>query len=114
MPDKAWKAFERFVASFFGTVRTSLSGGNGKVSRSDSHHPDLFISCKHTRAGHKQLFDLVAEERIKADREGKVPVVVIGRNGRGKPRDMNTLVVIPISHLKKFTELNLSVGAEDE
>ena len=49
MADKTWKAFERRVSSDWGTVRTALSGGNGKVTRSDSHHHALFVECKHNQ-----------------------------------------------------------------
>jgi hypothetical protein len=41
-----WKNFERVVAALFGTKRTSLSGGNSKITRSDTMHPYLFIECK--------------------------------------------------------------------
>ncbi len=44
--DKAWKAFERRVAAFFKTERNALSGGNSKLTRSDTLHPELFIECK--------------------------------------------------------------------
>ena len=40
-----WKAMERQVASFFGTVRTPLSGMCPTL-KSDTMHPTLFIECK--------------------------------------------------------------------
>ena len=46
MPDKAWKKRERDVANYFNGERTPLSGGNGKVTRADVIHEDLFIECK--------------------------------------------------------------------
>ena len=46
MPDKAWKKRERDVANYFKGLRTPLSGGNGKVTRADVIHKDLFIECK--------------------------------------------------------------------
>ena len=51
MPDKAWKKRERDVAQYFNGKRTPLSGGNGKVTRADVIHDDLFIECK-LRAKH--------------------------------------------------------------
>ena len=45
MPDKAWKKRERDVANYFNGKRTPLSGGNGKVTRADVIHDDLFIDC---------------------------------------------------------------------
>ena len=46
MPDKAWKKRERDVANYFNGERTPLSGGNGKVTRADVIHDELFIECK--------------------------------------------------------------------
>ena len=43
MADKAWKKRERDVASYFKGVRTPLSGGNGKVTRADVIHENLFF-----------------------------------------------------------------------
>ena len=51
MPDKAWKKRERDVANYFKGQRTPLSGGNGKVTRADVIHEELFIECK-LRAKH--------------------------------------------------------------
>ena len=42
MPDKAWKKRERDVANYFNGQRTPLSGGNGKVTRADVIHEELF------------------------------------------------------------------------
>lgn len=80
MPDKTWKAFERRVARFFGTERNSLSGGNSKVTRSDSLHPSLFIESKQRkRFAVIRLWD--ATKRL-ADRERKTPVVCLSEKGR--------------------------------
>ena len=96
----SWKAFERYVASIFSTVRTPLSGGNGKVTRSDSFHSALFISCKYTQANHKQLRDLVAEERKKAFVEKKTAVCIIGQAGDRS----NSIVVIHLKDLPQFCQ----------
>lgn len=80
MADKAWKACERRVASFFGTVRNSLSGGNSKMSRSDSLHQSLFIECKQ-RQKHSvvSLWDDTAKL---AKLENKTPVVILSEKNR--------------------------------
>lgn len=99
--DKPWKQFERFVAGIFSSTRNALSGGNSKLTRSDSIHPHLFISCKYTRHNHKQLRDLVKEEREKAAVEGKVAVCVVGEfDDRA-----NALVIMHLKDIKPFTEL---------
>lgn len=74
MADKAWKAVERRVAVFFSTVRNSLSGGNSKLTRSDSLHQHFFIDCKHRQqfAHHKTLGEIA---KI-AEQEDKLPVLV--------------------------------------
>ena len=77
-----WKAGERRVAAYFGTLRTSLSGGNSKITRSDTMHPRLFIETKH-RASHavRTLYDETAKQ---AKVEGKTPVVaLIDKNKAG-------------------------------
>jgi hypothetical protein len=80
MPDKAWKAFERRVSSFFGTERTPLSGGNGKQTRSDTLHPVLFVEAK--QRGKVALINLWNATKVMADKEHKVPVVCVSEKGR--------------------------------
>ena len=80
MPDKAWKRRERDVASFFHGQRTSLSGGHGKVTRSDVMHNKLFIECK-LRAKHTvvSLWDDTAKL---AKEEDKTPVIALCEKNR--------------------------------
>ena len=80
MADKAWKALERRVARYFGTDRNSLSGGNSKVTRSDTLHPTLFIECKQ-RKRHSAVA-LWDETKKLADREDKTPVVCLAEKNR--------------------------------
>ena len=80
MPDKAWKKRERDVANYFNGKRTPLSGGNGKVTRADVIHEDLFIECK-LRAKHTavSLWDDTAKL---AKDEGKTPVIALCEKNR--------------------------------
>jgi len=80
MPDKAWKAFERRVAKFFGTLRTSLSGGNSKITRSDSMHPSLFIEAKQRKKF--AVIKLWDETKKLADKENKIPVIALAEKNR--------------------------------
>ena len=98
MAKACWKQFERYIASIFQTTRTPLSGGNGKVTRSDTFHPSIFLSMKYTQSNHIGLRKLVAEEREKAKVEKKTAICVIGQAGDRS----NALVVI---HLKDFPQL---------
>jgi hypothetical protein len=95
-----WKSFERYVATIFNTERTALSGGNGKVTRSDSHHPLLFISCKFTQTNNKGLRNLLIEERTKAKVENKTAICVIGEAGDRA----NSLVVFTLKDIHKVLE----------
>lgn len=95
MADKAWKAFERRVARDFGSVRTSLSGGNGKVTRSDSHHPDFFLECKHNQES--AIWTLYLKTRELARAEKKLPVVIQGRK-----RNPGYLLVLHSDDIEKF------------
>ena len=75
-----WKSFERTVASFFGSERTPLSGGNSKITRSDSLHKRLYIECKY-RASHS-IVSTWDDAKLKADVEGKIPLVCIRQKRR--------------------------------
>jgi len=100
MADTAWKAFERYVAGIFCSVRNSLSGGNSKITRSDSLHPELFVSCKYTRHNNKTLRELVSEERKKASVEKKIAICVIGEfNDKA-----NSIVVLHLKDLPLFIQ----------
>lgn len=79
MADKAWKAFERVVAKFFTSTRAPLSGGNGKQTRSDSLHPELFIECKYSAKS--ALYSLHQETETKAKKEEKIPVICTKKKG---------------------------------
>jgi hypothetical protein len=98
MAKACWKQFERYIAGIFNTTRTPLSGGNGKMTRSDSLHPHLFISCKYTQSNNLGLRKLVDEEREKAAVENKTAICVIGQAGDKS----NALVVL---HLKDLPQL---------
>lgn len=80
MADKTWKALERRVARFFGAERNALSGGNSKITRSDTLHPDLFIECKQRkRFAAVSLWD---DTKRLASQENKTPVVCLSEKGR--------------------------------
>lgn len=80
MADKSWKALERRVAKRFGCGRTPLSGGNGKVTRSDTLHKRLFIEVKQ-RATHT-VATLFRATKVQAKAEEKIPLLVLQEKGR--------------------------------
>ena len=75
-----WKAFEREAATFFCSVRTPLSGGNSRITRSDSLHPRLFIESKYRKR--HTVIALWDKTKCLADAEGKIPVVCLREKGR--------------------------------
>jgi len=77
-----WKSRERQVARTFGAERTPLSGGNSRISRSDSTHRELFIETKF-KAKHS-IIKLWDETKEKAAVENKVPIVCLCVKGRPK------------------------------
>ena len=82
MNRRTWKKGEQRVAAFFGTLRTSLSGGNSKITRSDTMHPDLFVEVKHRKRN--SVRTLHDEVKAQAAAEGKTPVLAyldLGRPG---------------------------------
>lgn len=95
-----WKAAERRVASLFGTQRTSLSGGNGKVTRSDSHHPDLFIEAKLRQSS--ATWNLFVKTRELARKESKTPVLALSRK-----HSPGVLLVIHQDDLYRFCRIAL-------
>lgn len=77
----AWKSFERRVAAAFQTERTPLSGGNSKITRSDSLHSKLFIEAKRSTR-YRAVVTLWDETKQLAGVEKKTPVVALGEPGR--------------------------------
>lgn len=79
----------------FKTTRTPLSGGNSKMTRSDTLHPRLFVEAKMRK--HFSVVTLFCETRELARKEGKMPVVVLQEKGRKK-----SYAVVPLD--RKYIE----------
>lgn len=76
MPEKAWKADERKVAKFFGTVRNPLSGSASRHTGSDSLHEILFIDNKREQI--HSIVNLWKKIQLKAKLEGgKIPILTL-------------------------------------
>jgi hypothetical protein len=78
--DKSWKADERKVARFFGTVRNPLSGINSRHTGSDTLDKDLFIENKRRKA--HAMMTLLRDTAEQAKPERKLPVVCLTEHGR--------------------------------
>jgi len=79
MPDKAWKAFERRIAKSLGTVRTPLSGGASRHTKSDTLHSGLFVECR--QRAHSATCVWFGVVRHEAKKENKIPVMALHRSG---------------------------------
>ena len=90
-----WKGDERLISSIFGTTRTPLSGGNSKVTRSDTFHKELFIEVK-KRKRHA-AFELWKKTKELATKEGKIPVVAL--------RTLRSSYTLLIIEVKDVTEV---------
>lgn len=77
---KHWKNIERKVAVFFGSERTPLSGGNSKITRSDSIHDKLFIETKYRKE--HAVINLWRNTKELAKKENKTPVVCLAEKGK--------------------------------
>jgi len=77
---KRWKAIELKVAKSLNTERTPLSGGNSKMTRSDTLDGKLFVEVKH-----RATFSVVSLYRktlALARRENKTPVLCLKAKGK--------------------------------
>jgi len=97
---KPWKMLELKIAKLFDTHRTPLSGGNSRHTRSDTLHPDFFISCKYSQSCAMQT--LYAREKIKAIKEDKILVLSLQ-----KARSNNALIAISHFDLTEFCTIFL-------
>ncbi len=83
VPNKNWKAIERRIAGFFGTVRTPLSGQNSRHTGSDTLHNNLFIEIKMRK---RIPFLKTFKDTIKlSQKENKIPLVVFVEKGSQTP-----------------------------
>ena len=125
-PTQTWKAIESHLARMFSTERTPLSGGNSKITRSDTLHPRLFIEVKQRKF--HAVMKLFRETKDLAKKEyaicwgcdgkgttkvfekcpacggegrwiGKIPVVVLHETG-----SHDYLIVCEVSDLKRIAE----------
>lgn len=77
MGDKAWKAFERRVASYFGGVRCPVLGTDTKA---DVNHETLYIECKQRKK--HSVVTLWDDTKRRAVGENKTPVVCLSEKNR--------------------------------
>ena len=94
---KSWKKLEQKVARLRGTERTPLSGGNGKLTRSDTLDKTFFIECKLRKD--PAVWNLYESIEALALKENKIPVLVIKKKGKH-----GELFIINDKYLQAFQE----------
>lgn len=77
---KSWKSLERRIAKTFKSERTPLSGGNSKITRSDTLSEDFFIEVKQRKKF--SLWTLWEETKQLARKENKIPLIGLQEKGR--------------------------------
>lgn len=97
MNRRTWKQGENRVASYFGSTRTPLSGGNSKITCSDSLHPTIFIETKHSKR--PPAYNLWQKTKALAKAEGKTPLLVFIPKGSPNP-----FVICSLHDLKKIAQ----------
>ena len=92
---KSWKRLEQKVARMRNTERTPLSGGNSKITMSDTLDKTFFIECKLRK--NPAVWNLFEKTEKLAEKESKVPILVIKKKGKH-----GELFVVHSKHLDAF------------
>jgi hypothetical protein len=92
---KSWKKLEQKVAQMRNTERTPLSGGNSKITSSDTMDKEFFIECKLRR--NPAVWNLYEKVSKLAEKEKKIPLLVIKKKGKH-----GELFVVHSKHLEEF------------
>lgn len=94
---KAWKELEQKIARMRGTSRTPLSGGNSKMTRSDTLDKTFFIECKLRK--NPAVWNLYERIEALAKKEKKIPLLILK-----KKRKHGELFIVNDKYLKAFME----------
>ena len=81
MPDKAWKAWERTVASLLGGKRRGADYGDSRGGKTDIIHPRWAVECK--LLGRPAYMD-IRNACLQAERNaepGQTPIAMVKRKG---------------------------------
>jgi len=101
MHRRTWKKSEQKLAEMFGSRRTPLSGINSCHTSSDTLNEKIFIEHKlRKKMPFKQLMEKT--ERL-AEKEGKIPLIVVRE--KGSPRWMAFMNLKDIPAIAKEMEV---------
>lgn len=105
MTDKAWKAFERRIASLFGGQRRGAHTSDGQHGKSDVIKSGWSIECKlYSKPDYDTMLQAARQAEANREYPDDIPVAIVKRL-RG--RDENALVVM---RLDVFAEYFIGQG----
>lgn len=98
-----WKSIERKIAHAFGTRRNPLSGSNGRHSKSDTLHPELYIEIKHGKPRSFRFYSIWERTKEFAKEEDKIPILIFHPIGT---RITDSMVVLRLGDLLQLIQEN--------
>lgn len=102
-----WKQRERKAAKLLFSERTPLSGGNSKITRSDSLSSHFYMENKlRAKDATRTLYE---DTKAKALKEGKIPVLTLQQKHKS-----GTLIVIHSDDLEAFVFIMRKLKKEHE
>lgn len=96
MPDKAWKALERYVAALLGTKRVGPAGDDG----ADVYSEHFVAQCKLRKSVPKWLTDAMCNAMSNTNGH-QLPIVVLKKSGRIQTYD-EMMVIMPMRDWNKM------------
>jgi hypothetical protein len=98
MADKAWKAFERRIAKFFGCKRRGADYGGAEGGKDDLTHAHYAVECKLLSRPSFQAM-LSAARQAEGSARGREPVAIIKRKN---DLDADALVVMRLETFRQW------------
>lgn len=105
---RGWQKGEQRIAEYFGTHRTPLSGGDSRLTRSDTLHPRLFIEVKHRQ--NEAAINLWDEAKEETKQHGPLThvMMVVELNDRYRLVHSDDLLKQGIECHSKYTKKSFS------
>ena len=99
MPDKAWKAFERFIAWVFGGVRRGPDYGDATGGKNDIIVDDWSIECKLYKRPTWSVIQQAMKQAEAAAKPDEIPIAIIKKK---HDRNMDAVVCMRLEQFKEW------------
>lgn len=100
MSDKAWKAWERRVASIFGGQRRGAYTGSKSQGKNDIIVDGWSVEVKLlSRPTYQQMFDACKQAEANIETILDIPVAIVKKKGA---RDKDALVIMRLEQFREF------------